>query len=71
MGGCQNYGPFLGPYYLGSPKRDHNLDNRPYVHLHPANSCSLSQDGRAGEPSIRGRRSGQPVARAGGSDFVA
>ena len=36
MGGCQNYGPFLGPYYntapniKGTPKRDHNFDNRPY-----------------------------------------
>ena len=36
MGGCQNYGPFLGPYYntapiiLGTPKRDHNFDNYPY-----------------------------------------
>ena len=35
MGGCQNYGPFLGPYYntgpnLGDPKRDHNFDNLPY-----------------------------------------
>ena len=36
MGGCQNYGPFLDPYYntapknLGYPKRDHNLDNHPY-----------------------------------------
>ena len=39
MGDCQNYGPFLGPYYntgpntgphLGHPKRDHNFDNAPY-----------------------------------------
>ena len=39
MGDCQNYGPFLGPYYntgpntgpsLGDPKRDHNFDNPPY-----------------------------------------
>ena len=39
MGGCQNYGPFLGPYYntgpntgpsLGDPKRDHNFDNPSY-----------------------------------------
>ena len=36
MGNCQNYGPFLGPYYntgpstgptLGDPKRDHNFDS--------------------------------------------
>ena len=38
MGDCQNYGPFLGPYYntgpdLGDPKRDHNFDNPPYVIL--------------------------------------
>ena len=40
MGDCQNYGPFLGPYYntgpntepnLGDPKRDHNFDNYPYI----------------------------------------
>ena len=39
MEDCQNYGPFLGPYYstgpntgpnLGDPKRDHNFDNLPY-----------------------------------------
>ena len=39
MGNCQNYGPFLDPYYntgpntgpnLGDPKRDHNFDNSPY-----------------------------------------
>ena len=34
-GGCQNYGPFLDPYYdtapnSGYPKRDHNFDNQPY-----------------------------------------
>ena len=38
MGGCQNYGPFLGPCFntgpntgpnLGDPKRDHNFDNHP------------------------------------------
>ena len=38
MGGCQNYGPFLGPCYnkgpntgpnLGDPKRDHIFDNSP------------------------------------------
>ena len=37
-GDCQNYGPFLGPYYstgpntgpnLGDPKRDHNFDHPP------------------------------------------
>ena len=40
MGNCQNYGPFLGPYYdtgpntgpnLGDPKRDHNFDNPSHV----------------------------------------
>ena len=38
-GYCQNYDPFLGPYYttgpntgpnLGDPKRDHNFDNPPH-----------------------------------------
>ena len=40
LGDCQNYGPFLGPYYntgpstgpkLGDPKRDHNFDNPPFI----------------------------------------
>ena len=37
IGGCQNYGPFLGtrekkaPHYNGDPKRDHNFDNHPYI----------------------------------------
>ena len=37
MGGCQNYGPFLGPLYntaptvyLGYPKGDPNFDNYPH-----------------------------------------
>ena len=36
MGGCQNDGPFLNPYYntapiyLGYPERDHNFDSHPY-----------------------------------------
>ena len=36
LGGCQNYGPFLGtlnirgPYYNRDPKRDHNFDNHPF-----------------------------------------
>ena len=43
MGDCQNYGPFLGPYYdtgpntgpnLGDPKRDHNFDNPPYIYIY-------------------------------------
>ena len=47
MGDCQNYGPFLGPYYntgpntgpfLGDPKRDHNFDNPP----NPVFSSKLS-----------------------------
>ena len=37
-GDCQNYGPFLGPYYntgpnLGDPKRDHNFDNPPHEQI--------------------------------------
>ena len=40
VGNCQNYGPFLGPYYnmgpntgpnLGDPKRDHNFDSSPCI----------------------------------------
>ena len=36
MGGCQNYGPFLGTLNIrcrsivGIQKRDHNFDNHPY-----------------------------------------
>ena len=42
MGDCQNSGPFLRPSYstgpntgpnLGDPKRDHNFDNPPYIHI--------------------------------------
>ena len=42
MGGCQNYGPFLGTLnircriILGYPKRDHNFDNHPYEHVRTA-----------------------------------
>ena len=46
MGDCQNYGPFLGPYYntgpnLGDPKRDHNFDNPPY---NPKSQTFQAQD---------------------------
>ena len=39
MGGCQNYGPFLGPWYYTAPvfrgpKGDHNFDNHPYSTLY-------------------------------------
>ena len=36
MGGCQDYGPFLGTpdircrIIIGDPKRDHNFDNHPH-----------------------------------------
>ena len=36
IGGCQNYGPVLDPYYntapntQGTQKRDHKFDNHPY-----------------------------------------
>ena len=51
VGGCQNYGPCLGPYYntapiiLGYPKRDHNFDN--YVSGHRSITPS---------PNLRGLR---------------
>ena len=44
LGNCQNYGPFLGPYYstgpntgpnLRNPKRDHNFDNPPFDYFMP------------------------------------
>ena len=37
MGGCQNYGPFLGALnirgrsIIGIQKRGHNFDNHPYI----------------------------------------
>ena len=52
MGGCQNYGPFLDPYYntapiyLGYPKKDHNFDNHPYGSL--TKSCSPNGIGFGG-----------------------
>ena len=41
MGGCQNYGPFLGtlPYYTGDPEKNHNFDN------HPNGQCDRPMDG--------------------------
>ena len=36
LGGCQNYGPFLGhyyntaPFFLGYPKRDPKFENYPF-----------------------------------------
>ena len=44
MGGCQNYGPFLGlniirTQYLGYPKRDHNFDNYPYIYICYLHTC--------------------------------
>ena len=52
MGDCQNYGPFLGPYYntgpnagpyLGDPKKDHNFDNPPHVPFHPMDLGSADE----------------------------
>ena len=39
MGGCQNYGPFLGPIIIRhlifrDPKGDHSFDNHPYTYIH-------------------------------------
>ena len=32
IGGCQNYGPFLGTRLSNrDPKRHHNFDNHPYI----------------------------------------
>ena len=56
MGGCQNYGPFLGPYYdtgpnLRDPKKDHNVDNPPYMYIYmdellpPGETIEFSHDG--------------------------
>ena len=65
MGGCQNYGPFVGPYYntapiiYGTPKRDLNFDNHPisleppacYIQaLNPQNPKTQSLDLKLPEP---------------------
>ena len=40
MGGCQNYGPFLGTLnirgriIIGYPKRALNFDNHPYIYIY-------------------------------------
>ena len=40
MGGCQNYGPFLGypffsvPYYNRDPKGDHIFENHPDIYIY-------------------------------------
>ena len=40
MGGCQNYGPFLGTLnirgriIIGNQKRDPNFDNHPYIYIY-------------------------------------
>ena len=47
MGGCQNYAPFLGPYYntgtyyLGYPKRDPDFDNHPHRQSQKGNRRTL------------------------------
>ena len=55
MGDCQNYGPFLGPYYnagpntgpnLRDPKTDHNFDNPPRMLVSLAALCFKSEDSR-------------------------
>ena len=39
MGGCENYGPFLDPYYNTAPntegtqKGDYNFDDHPYQEI--------------------------------------
>ena len=56
LGACQNYGPFLGPYYntgpntepnLGDPKRDHNSDNPPFEPFAEAQRCWCHHRGTA------------------------
>ena len=47
MGGCQNYGPFLGTLNIRDPKRDHYFDNHPYsgseVSLYYLLPCAVPQ----------------------------
>ena len=52
MGGCQNYGPFLGAlnirfrnYYNRDPKRDHNFDIHPHG---PPKVCRIINNGPLG-----------------------
>ena len=48
MGGCQNYGPFLGTLNIKCrsiiriPKRDHNFDNHHIGILFPYSLCTSS-----------------------------
>ena len=48
MGGCPNYGPFLGTLnirgriIIGTQKRDHKFDNHPYNFLAPRNYIPVS-----------------------------
>ena len=56
MGVCQNYGPFLGPYYntapiitynLGYPKRDLNFDNHPHEFCSPHQEYAADLEAQA------------------------
>ena len=76
MGGCQNYGPFLGtlhnyclPFYNRAPQRDHHFDNRPHptgkaACLGAARSVALAPELRAmiPEEGLRAQGPGSWVA---------
>ena len=51
MGGCQNYGPFLGTLNIRGrnrdPERDHNFDYQPHEGLH---SCGSHRASKGGAP---------------------
>ena len=56
VGGCQNYGPFLDPFYygteyLGYPNRDPNFDNHPGTCKPQGTTQPCGQPGEAG-PAI-------------------
>ena len=70
MGNCQNYGPFLGPYYntgpnLGDPKRDHNFDNPPYPKLRLEQPVRVAYEATLEQNAVGGRHSFKTVYKAG------
>ena len=64
VGGCQNYGPFLGTLNIRCPERDHNFDNHPCMVW--ASLCCLASGASIGPfaiwefPTIRGTLLGGP-----------
>ena len=75
MGGCQNYGPFLGTLHIrcriiiGIQKRDHNFDNHP----HPTGKAACLGAARsvARAPELRAMIPEEGLRAQGRSSWVA